>query len=471
MRVIEVRNPRNGEYDYACRPLEGHGLKEEVSRLRRGQVRWQAYSVEQRIEVMQRWAESFSRHRDAVLEGLILDTGRKSESVLEVNLMAQTIRRWCHLAESIFKDQEDKTSNIPSICIKQQVRAYPLVGVISPWNFPLLLACIDTIPAILAGCSVLVKPSEITPRFIEPLMASIREIPELADILSFVPGDGITGSEMIPMVDLLCFTGSVATGKSIYEACARNFIPCFLELGGKDPALVFEGANLEHAASSILWGSTVNNGQSCLSIERVYVQKNIETAFLEILKRKMERVKIAYPNLDDGQIGPIIAEKQVNIIQEQLDDALAKGAEIILGRSACEQLGGGWFIRPTLLSGVNHQMKIMQEETFGPLIPVMSFDSEEEAIALANGTQFGLSAAIFHKDREKAYQIGLQIDAGAISLNECALTALVHEGEKQAFKMSGIGGTRMGPAAIKRFLRQKAFLINKSESPSPWWFP
>jgi len=471
MRVIEVRNPRNGKLDYALRPLEGYDLKEEVARLRKGQLRWQSSPLEHRIEVMQRWAESFSNHKEAVLESLILDTGRKSESILEVNLMSQTILRWCQLVKSIFKNQDDKTSNIPSIYIKQQVQPYPLVGVISPWNFPLLLACIDTIPAILAGCSVLVKPSEITPRFLEPLMASIREIPELADVLSFVPGDGITGSEMIPMVDLLCFTGSVSTGKSIYMACARNFIPCFLELGGKDPALVFEGANLEHAASSILWGSIVNNGQSCLSIERVYVQKNIETAFLDILKRKMEKVKIAYPNMEDGQIGPIIAEKQVSIIQEQLDDALAKGAKIISGWSACEHLGGGWFIKPTLLTGVNHQMKIMQEESFGPLIPVMSFDSEEGAISLANETQFGLSAAIFHQNWEKAYRIGMQIEAGAISINECALTALVHEGEKQAFKMSGIGGTRMGPAAIRRFLRQKAFLINKSENPSPWWFP
>jgi succinate-semialdehyde dehydrogenase / glutarate-semialdehyde dehydrogenase len=244
----------------------------------------------------------------------------------------------------------------------------------------------------------------------------------------------------------------------------------FLELGGKDAVIVTETADIERATSAILWGSVANAGQSCLSIERIYVQRSIFNQFLSRLVGKANQLNLAYPTMDSGQIGPIISEKQVAIIDDQLEDAFKKGATLKAGSMKCEELGGGFYCRPTILTNVNHDMKIMTDETFGPLLPVMMYSDIEEAISFANGTQYGLSGAVFAGTEEEAMGIARQMKCGAVSINDAALTAVMHEGEKNSFKMSGIGGTRMGPSAIKRFMKQKAYLINSQGVKDPWWF-
>jgi acyl-CoA reductase-like NAD-dependent aldehyde dehydrogenase len=343
------------------------------------------------------------------------------------------------------------------------------VGIISPWNFPLLLSTIDLIPALLAGCAAVVKPSEITPRFVQPLMQAIAAVPVLRDVLWYVNGDGETGSQLIEQVDVLCFTGSVATGRKVAEAAAKRFIPAFLELGGKDPAIVLSGADLDRATSALLWGSVVNTGQSCLSIERIYVAEAIFAPFVEQLTEKAKRLNLAFPDVDSGEIGPIIAERQAAILTEQLKDAYEKGAIAHCGGQV-ETLDGGLWCRPTVLTSVNHSMQVMTQETFGPIMPVMPFTSIDEAIQLANDTPYGLSAAVFAPSAAAAMAIAHQIDAGAISINDAALTAIMHEGEKNAFKFSGLGGSRMGPAALQRFMRKKAYLIKTAPISDPWWF-
>ena len=468
--VLKVRNPRDGKYDYEFKTKSADEIKQKCTDLRQAQKHWYASGVACRVAILQKWKASLLAHNDLIINALTHDTGRKSESILEANLMQSSIDRWCGISQEFFTENRQKVASIPFINIQQDEVPYSLVGVISPWNFPLLLATIDTIPALLAGCAVIVKPSEITPRFIEIIQKTIDEVPELAKVLTFVAGAGETGGDILQNVDLVCFTGSVATGRKIYHAAAERFIPCFLELGGKDAALVFEGADLDLATSSILWGSVVNCGHSCLSIERVYVQKNIFEEFVAKIVAKAEQVKLAYPTLSDGQIGPVISEKQVAIIDEHLRDALEKGAKLLVGGSKCEELGGGFWCKPTILTNVSADMKVMTEETFGPIIPIMPFETETEALAFANGTIFGLSGAVFAKTVDEALRIGQQMEAGAISINDCALTAVVHEGEKNSFKMSGIGGTRMGKSAIKRFMRQRAFLIKNQEIRSPWWF-
>ncbi|MGB6015480.1 MAG: aldehyde dehydrogenase family protein, partial [Nodosilinea sp.] len=263
--------------------------------------------------------------------------------------------------------------------------------------------------------------------------------------------------------------GSVSTGKSVAQAAAKKMIPAFLELGGKDPAIVLASADLDLTTTSLLWGSVVNAGQSCLSIERIYVAESIFEPFVEMLVQKAKQLELAYPEPNSGQIGPIISERQAVLIASHLEDAIAKGAKIHCG-GKIEGLGGGQWCRPTVITQVNHTMKIMTEETFGPIMPVMSFATTEEAIALANDTIYGLSGAVFAGSVTEAQAVGQQIDAGAISINDAGLTALIHEGEKNAFKASGLGGTRMGPAALKRFMRKIAFLAKTNSFPDPWWF-
>ncbi|MEH2419592.1 MAG: aldehyde dehydrogenase family protein [Nostoc sp.] len=467
-KTIEVRNPRTGKFDYVIIPPPPRLLVQQCNRSRRAQVRWQQLGLEGRIEALQQWKKAILSGRDRLTEALVNDTGRLSTSVLEIDSFLSSIDRWCRLAPELLQESAKNTA-IPFIALQQTSVPYPLVGIISPWNFPLLLSNIDAIPALLAGCAVIIKPSEIAPRFVAPLTTALNAVPNLRDVLTFVEGAGATGTILIENVDLVCFTGSVATGRKVAEAAAKRFIPAFLELGGKDPAIVLESANLELATSAILWGSVVNTGQSCLSIERIYVAESIFEKFYHQLVAKAYRLELAYPTVESGEIGPIIAERQAAIISDHLLDAVEKGAVIHCG-GVIEDLGGGWWCRPTVLTQVNHSMKVMTEETFGPIMPIMPFSTVEEAVSLANDSIYGLSAAVFAESEAEALKVAHQIDAGAISINDAALTALMHEGEKNAFKFSGLGGSRMGTAALKRFMRKKAILIKTNATNDPWWF-
>ncbi|PPJ62196.1 aldehyde dehydrogenase family protein [Cuspidothrix issatschenkoi] len=467
-KPIEVRNPRTGKFDYVIVPPPPKLISQQCHRLRRGQIAWQEIGIEGRIVALKQWQQAILSDRQQLTDTLVTDTGRLSTSVLEIDSFLNSIDRWCNLAPQLLQETAKNTS-APFISLQQTAVPYTLIGIISPWNFPLLLSTIDTIPALLAGCAVIVKPSEITPRFAAPLMNTLNTVPQLRDVLNFVEGAGQTGAALIEDVDLICFTGSVETGRIVAETAARNFIPAYLELGGKDPAIVLESADLDLATSAILWGSVVNAGQSCLSIERIYVAESIFERFYHQLVAKAHNLQLAYPTVESGEIGPIISEKQAVIINEHLHDAIDKGAIIHCGGKV-EEIGGGWWCRPTVITNVNHSMKIMTEETFGPIMPTMSFSTIEEVIDLANDSIYGLSAAIFSESTELALEIGMQLDVGAISINDASLTAMIHEGEKNSFKFSGLGGSRMGASGFKRFLRKKAFLIKTNTNKDPWWF-
>jgi acyl-CoA reductase-like NAD-dependent aldehyde dehydrogenase len=467
--AIAVRNPRTGSLDYEITPPTPEQLTATCERLRQGQQNWQTKGVNHRIEALQAWKQTLLARKDALIQAIVADTGRLSESVLEVDSFLSGLDRWCGLAPDLIAPTPAKTAAIPFIQLRPQLVPYGLVGVISPWNFPLLLATIDTVPALLAGCAVIVKPSEIAPRFIQVIMDAIAAVPALQSVLTFIEGAGETGAALIDQVDLVCFTGSVATGKTVATAAAKRMIPAFLELGGKDPAIVLASADVDQAATALLWGSVVNAGQSCLSIERIYVDQGICDRFVETLVQKAKKLNLAYPETSSGQIGPIIAAKQADLIADHLQDAQDKGAIVQCGGTV-EDLDGGLWCRPTVLTQVNHTMKIMTAETFGPIMPVMPFDTVDDAIRLANDTVYGLSAAVFAGSADDAQAVGQQIQAGAISINDAGLTALVHEGEKNAFKSSGLGGSRMGPASIQRFMRKQVCLVKTSSINDPWWF-
>lgn len=464
-----VRNPRTGLFDYAFEMPSSSDMDAFCALLRKGQRGWASLSVEDRAAALRDWRGRLLASRDRLVEAICTDTGRHWESELETDLVNSSIERWCGIAIEKLKPLAARPSSIPFLTLEQQLVPYPLVGVISPWNFPLLLGLIDTIPALLSGCAVIVKPSEVTPRFVEVVQEVIDAVPHLSDAFRFVQGDGTTGAAIVRACDLVCFTGSTATGRKVYAAASERMIPVFLEMGGKDPAIVLEGADPEQAAAAILWGATANAGQSCLSIERIYVHDSLFEPFTRLLAEKAARLPLAYPGLRDGRIGPIIFDRQAAIIDDHLADALERGARILTGSRNCENLGGGLYCRPTVLVDVDHTMRVMTEETFGPLMPVMSFRTEEQALALANGTDYGLSAAVFGPTVEVARAFAAGLEAGAVSINDAALTAVMHEGEKNAFRLSGIGGTRMGPAAIQRFMRQRVLIAKQDPAPSPWW--
>ena len=463
---IAVRNPRTGEHDYEISPPSADELAAQVADLRSAQAAWAAAGLNHRIDVLQRFKNAVLKNKDVIADALMVDTGRRLIAHGETLGTAGAIDKWCALAPELLAEPEEQTSRQhPSIQMQTQLVPYELVGVISPWNFPLTLSLIDAIPALAAGCAVLIKPSEVTPRFVAPLQDALAEVPELEKVLGFVLGGGETGAALVESVDVVCFTGSVATGRKVGEAAARAFIPAFLELGGKDPLIVMESADVDVATDAVLRSTTQATGQACQSVERIYVPQSIHDTFVEKLVEKAEAATLNWPDIKTGQIGPLIFEKQAATIAEHIADAKAKGAQVRAGGEV-EEHDGGLYVRPTVITGVDHSMKVMTEETFGPVIPVMAYDSLEHAVALANESEFGLSGAVLAGSREEAEPVARAMDVGAVSINDGALTARVSEAEKNSFKLSGMGGSRMGPAGLTRFLRKKALLV-QTEPPPP----
>jgi len=456
---MKVRNPRTGETDYAIEPADAAAVAAAAERLRKNQPQWAAMPVADRCAIMLRWANAIEKHAGAIIAQLTIDTGRAAIATIEVGGVPGTIRRWADLAPEIIarhSPAEIPSAN-PTVLNSTRLVPFPLFGAIAPWNFPMTLSTIDAIPALFAGSAALIKPSEITPRFVEPLRASINEVPELAQVLEIVVGDAATGQALVANVDYVCFTGSVATGRKVAVAAAEAFIPANLELGGKDPMIILASADPVEAAKTALRASILATGQACQSIERLYVARPIYDTFLETLVAEAEQVRLNYPDINQGEIGPFIFAPQGHRIAEQIAEAREKGARILTG-GTLEILGGGTYLRPTVIADVTPEMAIIRDESFGPVLPVIPFDDVEDAIAQANDSIYGLSAAVLAGTAEEAETVGMRLEAGAISINDGSMTAMVWDAENSSFKMSGMGPSRMGESGLTRFFRKQAFM-------------
>ncbi len=455
-QTFEVRNPRSGEVDYRLTATSTAEVARIAAALRAQQPAWRDAGLPHRIDVLQRFKAELTARSPEIAAALTHDTGRHLLSVGEAQSVPAAIDRWCRKVPGFGAPPEGRSEGLPSVNYGYQLVPYPLVGAISPWNFPLILSFIDAVPALLAGCAVLLKPSEVTPRWMEPVRRAIDAVPELAAVLAMTPGGRDTGEALVAAVDAVCFTGSVKTGRQVGANAAAHFIPAFLELGGKDPVIVTANADIERATDAVLRASISASGQACQALERVYVDRRIHAAFVERLAAKARAVDINWPDIHRGAVGPFIWGAQARVVEQQIEDAVAKGAKVLTG-GTIEKHGGEW-LRPTVLVDVTHDMLVMTDETFGPLIPVMAFDTIDEAIRLANDSVYGLSAAVMAGSMEEAEAIGRQIEVGAVSLNDCSLTTVMHEAEKNSFKLSGLGGSRMGATGYLRFFRTKALL-------------
>ena len=460
-RTIEVRNPRTGRPDHRLAVASPTQVAQKAAALRENQRQWGALPVEARCGVMARWLGAVKARAADIGEADAVDTGGCHTSYLQGFITMANVGGWLEDAPRAFKalEWQGPSLTMPTVQLQSQLVPYPLVGVISPWNAPLMLALLDAVPALFAGSAVLLKPSEITPRVIETLFETVREVPELAAVFEYVAGAGDIGQAVIGEADAICFTGSVPTGRKVALACAERLIPAFLELGGKDPAIVTETADLERAATSVLRGAVYATGQVCYSVERVYVHQSIHDAFVEKLVEKARAVRLNAEDPRAGHIGPFTFAPQADIVLRHLADARAKGAKVLTGGEV-ETIDGGLYMRPTVLTQVTHDMLIMQEETFGPTIPVMAYSNTEEAIRLANDTSFGLTASVIAGSEAEALAIGRRINAGGIFLQDTFLTfAKLRTFGSDSFGASGLGGARIGPESIKRFLRRKSLMV------------
>jgi acyl-CoA reductase-like NAD-dependent aldehyde dehydrogenase len=458
-RWLRARNPRTGLWDAAFPVPDQDHIAGKIAAMRAVQPAWAAAPIAVRADLLRQFAEMLRRVRPDLQVALEADTGRRLISISEIDAVIAAIEGWSALSPRLLTDDWSAGRSNPSLRHRPQWVAYPLTVVISPWNFPLLLALIDAIPALLAGCVVVVKSSEVTPRFAAALQPVIERVEGLTALLWLLPGDAAVGAALIDHADIVCFTGSVATGRVVARQAAERMIPAFLELGGKDPLLVLEGADLDAASDAALRGAVLATGQACQSIERLLVARPLHDDFVALLAEKAKAVRFNWPDIAVGELGPIIFAPQAAVLAAQIEDALARGAQLHCG-GRIEHHGGGLWLAPTLLTGVTPAMAVMREESFGPLLPVMAFDHVDDAVTLANDSDFGLSAAVFAGSLDEAEAVGRRLEAGAVSLNDAALTALFHEAPKQSFKLSGLGPSRMGLPGFTRFLRCKALIAN-----------
>lgn len=459
---IKIRNPRSGAIDYAIQPPARDTLEAIAKDMRAAQATWVRLPLQKRCDAMLGLCGALDNHRDEIITALSDDTGRVEMSIAEFEGVKGITQMRCATAAAALDGLSGQSSD-PSLRFQQQYVPLPLVGIISPWNYPLILCMIDAITALIGGSAVLVKPSEVTPRFIPAFRKAIAEVDALKNVLVVVEGGGDVGGDVIDLTDTLVFTGSVPTGKIVQQRAAGQFKTAFLELGGNDAAVVLGTADANIAAEIIVRGAVENSGQLCCAIERIYSDKSVSDKLTDAIVARMEALVMNTEKPETGELGPVIFEKQAAILQEQLDDAVAKGAKILTGGKIINS-GGGLWCEPTVLVDVDHTMKVMRDETFGPIVPIMKFNTVEEAVTLANDTIYGLSATVIGEE-DAAIKVGEQLNAGGVWINDFdTMGGVGDKAEKTAFGVSGLGGSRYGPGGFMRFMRKKALVVRSHKS-------
>jgi len=450
---LNTRNPYNGLFDYELVATPPAEIVATCERLRASQPAWQAAGLEYRAAVLREFAAAAEHLRDELVGALSRDTGRYGLSLAEAALVPKIDREIVNARRWLAAEQGPVT-HVGVVSAEQVFTPYSLVVNITPWNFPLSLSLLDTIPALLAGCAVAVKPSEITPRFIDVMEKILQRVPALSSVLAYVRGDAMAGGVLVNKADFVCFTGSTRTGRMIQKEAARRAVPASLEMGGKDPMIVLPDADPEQAAIAAVMASCLASGQICTSIERIYVHAMIHDAFVRELVRYASRAELNCDDFRRGLIGPFILERQAVVVQDHIEDALAGGAKLLCGGKLVHR--GGIWCPPTVLTDVDHTMKVMREETFGPVMPVMAYGTTEQAVALANDSSYGLNSLVFGRDLEQATNVARHLRVGGVAVNRPALPVMYREFEQDGRGDSGGGPSRMGRSGLLRFLRSTA---------------
>ncbi len=456
----QIRNPWSGKIDFRFTEISTSEVQSICSRLKTHQPAWSACGLHIRLEHLCALANSLRAEQQEIVAALVEDTGRERIAHLEFELLIQTIERVVAEAPEFLPEHAPTRTRVAPIQASQQWVPYGLMLNIAPWNFPLLLSLLDVFPALVIGNAAIIKPSEVTPRWIAPVRKAIAAVPEIAAVLEILPGSGALGARLMEYVDVVSFTGSVRTGRLVNEAAARLFIPAYLELGGKDPAIVLASADLEYAADTILFSAMSASGQACQSLELALIDASLFDEFVARVVKRAQQMTINHPDRAEGFVGPFIMEGQAAVVKEQLRDAVAGGARVLCGGEIIAH--GGLWLEPTVLVDVQPNMKIVREETFGPVLPVLAFTTPDDAVALANASIYGLSASVFAGDIDEARSVARQLNAGAVNINDASLTSRVHDTAHESFGFSGLGRSRFGAEGYLRYARCKAIFENNS---------
>ena len=475
---LEVRSPVDGTVIGSVPNSSDQAVATAVAEVRAEQPAWEELGPQARSRVLLEYRDWVLDNLERLLDVMQLESGKvRQDAAFEPASAVDVISYYARNAARFMADRRVRPHGLLTAtkAMTLRHRPYQVVGHISPWNFPFFIPVGDSVPALLAGAAVLVKPSEISPLVAVEAALGWQEI-GAPDVFRVLTGDGRTGAALVDHVDFVQFTGSARTGRAIATRAADRLIPCSLELGGKDPMIVLDDADLERSVAGAMWGGLFNSGQACVSVERIYVQEGIYEAFTTRLVERVRQLRHGVDTVAGGmEIGAMATPEQVRLVQSHVQDAVDRGATVLTGgRSgrADEPDGKGNWFQPTVVVGVDQQSRLMQEETFGPVLPVVQVRDGDEAVRLANDSEFGLSASVWSKDTTRALSLARRIEAGAVNVNDVYTNIAAVPLPMAGWGSSGLGHRFGGAAGLLRFCRTQAVVRARlTPADEPLWFP